>query len=107
MIFDTVRDMILAGIGLQEIFKEFISNMVKKGELSASQGTQLIKEWSEKAGKTSSEMAINFSEIIKKTLDKMNLPTKDDIDKINLKINSLSTRISELEEKQSDKEQHQ
>lgn len=98
MFFETIRNAVLAGIGIQESLKEFVEDLVKKGELSATQGARIVKEWSDKAGKTGSEMTVSLSDLVKKTLDKMNLPTKDDIDKLNLKVNSLSSRLSKLEE---------
>ena len=96
-IFETVRNAMLAGFGMQEKVKDFIDELVKKGELNESQGAKLVKEWSEKAEKSTEGFSKNFSEILTKTLDKMNLPTKDDIEKLNKKVQNLSTRIKKLE----------
>lgn len=95
--FDVVRNVILAGFGIQEMVKEFIDELVKKGELSESQGVKLLKEWTEKAGKTSDQLSKNISELVTKTLEKMNLPTKDDIEKLNKEVRSLSDRLGKLE----------
>lgn len=95
--FETVRNAMLAGFGMQEKVKEFIDELVKKGELSESQGAKLVKEWSEKAEKSTEGLSKNFSEILTKTLDKMNLPTKDDIEKLNKKVQNLSSRVKKLE----------
>jgi len=96
--FDVVRNAMLAGFGLQETVKEFIDELVKKGELSKSQGVKLLKVWTEKAGKTSELLNKNISEILTRTLGKMNLPTKEDIEKLRKEIQSLSDRISKIEE---------
>jgi len=96
-IFETVRSALLAGLGMQEKVKGFIDELVKKGELSESQGAKLIKEWADKAEKGTEGFSKNFSEILTKTLDKMNLPTKDDIEKLNKKIQGLSNRVKKLE----------
>lgn len=95
--FEAVRSALLAGLGMQEKVKEFIDELVKKGELSESQGAKLVKEWTEKAEKGTEGFSKNFSEILTKTLDKMNLPTKDDIEKLNKKVQGLSTRVKKLE----------
>lgn len=95
--FETVRNALLAGFGMQQKVKEFIDELVKKGELSESQGAKLIKEWSEKAEKGTGQFTKNFSEILTKTLEKMNLPTKGDIEKLNKKIQALSNRVKKLE----------
>lgn len=94
---DVVRNAMLAGFGIQEKVKEFIDELVKKGELSESQGAKLLKEWTEKAGKTSDQLSKNISELVTKALEKMNLPTKDDIEKLNKEIQSLSDRIKKIE----------
>ncbi len=96
-LFDVVRNAMLAGLGIQETFKEFLDNLVKKGELSESQGAKILKEWTEKADKTSEQLSKNISELVTRTLEKMNLPTKDDIEKLNKEIQSLSDRIKKLE----------
>jgi polyhydroxyalkanoate synthesis regulator phasin len=95
--FDIVRNAVLAGFGAQEKVKEFIDELVKKGELSESQGAKLVKEWTDKAGKSSAELSKNISEVITKTLERMNLPTKGDIEKLDKKIQSLSVRLKKLE----------
>lgn len=96
-VFDVVRNAIMAGFGVQEKVKEFIDELVKKGELSESQGAKLVKEWTEKADKSTSELSKSISELVSKTLEKMNIPTKDDMEKLNKKIQSLSSRVKKLE----------
>ena len=96
-LFETVRNAMLAGLGMQQKVSEFVDELVKKGGLSESQGAKLIKEWSEKAEKGTEGLTKNFSEILTKTLDKMNLPTKDDIEKLNKKVQALSGRVKKLE----------
>jgi polyhydroxyalkanoate synthesis regulator phasin len=95
--FNLIRNAMLAGFGMQEMVKKFIDNLIKKGELSESQGAKLLKEWTEEAGKTSEQLTKNISEIITRTLNRMNLPTKDDIEKLNKEIRSLSNRLKKLE----------
>jgi polyhydroxyalkanoate synthesis regulator phasin len=102
--FNLIRNAMLAGLGMQEMVKKFLDNLVKKGELSESQGAKLLKEWTEEAGKTSEQISKNISEIITRTLRKMNLPTKDDIEKLNKEIQSLSNKLKKL---QSTKEEGQ
>ena len=96
-VFDIARNALLAGLGVQEKVKDFIDELVKKGELSDSQGAKLIKEWSEKADKSTEDISKTFSDLTTKTLDKMNLPSRDDIEKINKKLNSLEAKIKKLE----------
>ncbi len=96
-VFDIVRNALLAGFGVQEKVKEFIDELVKKGELSESQGAKIVKEWTETANKTSEQFSKSLSDVISKTLERMNIPTKDDIERLNKKIQSLSLRVKKLE----------
>jgi polyhydroxyalkanoate synthesis regulator phasin len=96
-IFEIIRNAMLAGFGMQEKMREFVDDLVKKGELSESQGARLVKEWSEKAEKNTEDMTKSLNEVVSKTLQKMNLSTKEDIRTLNDKIDSLSARVAKME----------
>ncbi|MEJ2696827.1 MAG: phasin family protein [Candidatus Sulfobium sp.] len=96
-LFDVVRNALLAGFGVQEKVREFVDDLVKKGELSESQGAKLVREWSEKFEKNTEDLSKSLNEMVVKTLEKMNLSTKDDIGKLNEKIDTLSARVSKME----------
>ena len=98
-ILDVLRNAMLAGFGVQEKVKEIVDDLVKKGELSESQGAKLVKEWSEKVEKNTEDIGRNLSDVVAKALEKMNLSTKDDIAKINEKIDALAERVSKIEGK--------
>ena len=97
-ILDIIRSAMLAGFGVQEKVREFIDDLVKKGELSESQGAKLVKEWSEKADKNVEDISKSMNDLVQKTLEKMSLPSKDDIAKLNEQINVLSARLKKMEE---------
>jgi len=95
--FNAVRNALLAGFGVQEKVSEFINELVKKGELSESQGAKLVREWSEKADKSTEQLTKSLSEIITRTMEKMALPTRDDVEKLSKKVQTLSARVKKLE----------
>ena len=95
--FDALRNALLAGFGVQDKVREFIDDLVKKGELSESQGAKLVKEWSEKAEKNTEEISKSLKELIEKTLDRMKLPSKSDFVKMEEKVNSLEARVTKIE----------
>ena len=97
-IFEIIRNAMLLGFGVQEKVKEFVDEVVKKGELSESQGAKLVKEWTEKAEKNTEDISNSLNDLLKKTIDKMKLPSKEDIDKISEEISLLTERIKKLEE---------
>ena len=96
-VFDLVRNAVLAGFGVQEKVKDLVEDLVKRGELSESQGAKLVKEWSDKADRTTSELNEIVAGIIPKTLEKMRSPTKGDIEALNERIEKLSARIAAVE----------
>jgi polyhydroxyalkanoate synthesis regulator phasin len=97
-IVDMIRNAMLAGFGVQEKVKEIIDDFVKKGELSESQGAKLVKEWAEKVDKNTEDISKSLNDLVQKALEKMNLPSKDEIAKLNEQVNALSERMKKLEE---------
>lgn len=96
-VFDVVRKALLAGIGVQEKVKEFIDDLIKKGELSEAEGAKLIKEWTERAEKSTEGLRQSITELINSTLEKMKLPTREEIERLEKKIDRLSERLKKLE----------
>lgn len=97
-IFEIIRNSMLLGLGVQEKVKDFVDELVKKGELSESQGAKLAKEWTDKAEKNTEDITNSLNDLLKKTIDKMKLPLKEDLDKANEQILELTERIKKLEE---------
>lgn len=95
---DIIRNAMLAGFGVQEKVKEFVDELVKKGELNESQGAKLVKEWADKAEKNTEDISNSLNDLVKKTIDKMKFPLKEDIDKLTEQVSILSERIKKLEE---------
>lgn len=97
-ILELIRNAMLLGFGVQEKIKEFVDDAVKKGEMSESQGAKLVKEWTEKAEKNTEDISNSLNDLLKKTIDKMKLPSKSDLDKMNEDLSALAERIKKLEE---------
>ena len=96
-LFDIIKNALLAGYGVQEKVKEFIDELVKKGELSESQGVKLVKEWSEKAEKNTEDISSSLNDLLKKAVERMKIPSQEDIDSLKEKISELSARVKKLE----------
>ena len=94
---EIVHKALMLGIGIPEKLKELVDDLVEKGELSESQGARLVKECSEKIGRSGEELNSNISELINKALERMNIPTKEDMEKIQKKLTALSARVKKLE----------
>lgn len=94
---EIIHKAVMAGLGVPEKMKEIVDELVKKGELSESQGSKLVKEWKGKLDKSSEDLGKSVSDVIKKTLEKMNIPTRDEVEKLEKKITALSARVKKLE----------
>ena len=96
------KNMIFACFGMQEMLKDFVSELVKKGKMSDSEAAKVINEFISKSEEAKENFKESIKEIIQKTLQGMNLPTKDEVDNLKSLINELNVRIAKIEEKLKD-----
>lgn len=99
---DIMHRAVMAGLGVPEKINEIVDDLVKKGELSESQGSKLVKEWGDKISKSGDDISKNVSELVNNTLSKMNIPTKAEVEELEKKIKALSARVKKLEESRSE-----
>jgi len=95
---EMMHKILMAGLGVPEKINEVVDELVKKGELSESQGAKLVKECSEKVSRTGEEINRTVSDLTEKALEKMNIPTREEVDKLNKKLVALSTKVKKLEQ---------
>ena len=95
---EIIHKTLMAGLGIPEKISEVVDELIKKGELSESQGANLVRECTEKISSTGEEINKTVSDLIDRALEKMNIPTRDEVDKLNKKIRTLSTKLNKLEE---------
>jgi polyhydroxyalkanoate synthesis regulator phasin len=94
---DIIKRAMLAGIGAQEKAKEFVDELVKAGELSKNEGATLVKEWVSKAEESTKDMDLKVKDAIAAGFEKLNIPTRDDLEKVEKKIQGISARLAKLE----------
>ena len=97
IIGDIVKKAMLAGLGAQEKAKEFIEELVKAGELSKSEASSLVKEWTSKAEESTKEFDKRAKETVANILEKLNIPTREDMEKLEKKVQALNARLKKLE----------
>lgn len=95
---EVLHKTLMAGLGVPEKIGEIIDELVKKGELSESQGARLVKECTAKAGKAGDDLNKAVADMVNKVMEKMNIPSHDDVEKLNRKVTALSARVKKLEE---------
>jgi polyhydroxyalkanoate synthesis regulator phasin len=90
---ELVHKMLMAGLGVPEKMKEMVDDLVKRGELSESQGSKLVKEWSDKAAATKDEFEKGVKDLVNKAVEKVNFPTRKEFDELSKKVDALSEMV--------------
>lgn len=95
----SLKNLILAGIGTvaftYEKSTEMVDELVKKGELTVSQGRQINEELKRKIDETRTPPQASpavTAETIKEILAGMNLATKEDLSELKERINKLENK---------------
>jgi polyhydroxyalkanoate synthesis regulator phasin len=94
---DIIKKAMLAGLGAQEKAKEFVDELVKAGELSKNDGATLVKEWVAKAEESTKDMDLKIKDAMAAAFEKLNIPSRDDLEKMEKKIQGISARLAKLE----------
>ncbi len=97
LIGEVIKKAMLVGLGAQEKAKEFVEELVKAGELSKSEASTLVKEWSAKAEESTKEFDKRVKETVANVLEKLNIPTREDMEKLEKKVQALNSRLKKLE----------
>ncbi len=94
---EIIKRAMLAGLGAQEKAREFVDELVKAGELSKSDASSLVKEWVSKAEDSRREFDTKIKDAIAASLEKFNIPSREDIEKMEKKLQNISARLAKLE----------
>lgn len=94
---DILKRALLAGLGAQEKVKEFVDDLVKAGELSKGEAASLVKEWASKAEESTKDVDKRIKDAIGGAFEKLNIPSRDDFEKLEKKLQNISTRLRKLE----------
>ena len=97
VIAEVIKKAMLVGLGAQEKAKEFVEELVKAGELSKSEASSLVKEWTTKAQESTKEFDKRMKETATNVLEKLNIPSREDIERLEKKIQALNGRLKKLE----------
>ena len=98
--FETARKIVLASIGAvavaQEEIEEFVNKLVDRGEIAEKDGKRLMRDVMEKRKKGTKKAEDELEKRMEVLLDRMNVPTKTDIDALGTKITALTKKVDEL-----------
>ena len=98
--FDISRKVILASIGViavaQDELEDFVDRLIERGEIAEKDGRKLLNEMKEKRKKRSHEVEEELGKKVRETMERMNVPSRTDFEKLTANIAALSQKIDEL-----------
>jgi polyhydroxyalkanoate synthesis regulator phasin len=104
-LFESSRRVLLAGIGAfalaQDEIEDFVGKLVERGELAEKDGKKLVREVMDKRKKTSKSAEGEMNKRVQDVLDRLNVPTKTDIESLGEKIAVLTKKVEELKKAQA------
>jgi poly(hydroxyalkanoate) granule-associated protein len=96
----TTRKVLLAAIGAmalaQEELEAFVNKLVERGEIAEHDGKKLVGEMMERRKKETKKAEDEMDKRLTVLLERMNVPTKGDIDALSTKITALTKKVDEL-----------
>ena len=103
-LLESVRRVLMAGVGAvtlaQEEVEEFVSKLIDRGELADKDGRKLVSDFVERRRETVREKAKwvegEFDQRVEGLLNRLNIPSKSDIDRLTKKIDALNRKINKL-----------
>jgi poly(hydroxyalkanoate) granule-associated protein len=102
---EMLRKVMLATIGAaviaQEELEALINRMIERGEIAEKDGKKLMHEMMDKRKSRTMKVEDEINKNIADVLERMNIPTRTDIDALSQKINGLSKKIDDLKKPQS------
>lgn len=101
---DAVHRVLLAGIGAVALAKEdmedLVSKLVERGEIAEADGRKMMKDIMERRKKQASVQTKKAEDAldqrVEDVMNRMNIPTKDEIEVLSAKITALTKKVDEL-----------
>ncbi len=99
-LLEPLRKMLLASVGAMALAtdeaEELISRLVEKGQMAQEEGRKLAQEM---MAKSRERMESALDARIEKALERLNVPTKAEIESLSASIDELSKKIDKLAKK--------
>ncbi len=103
-LLEAVRRVLMASVGAvvlaQEEIEEFVNKLIDRGEIAERDGRKLINDVVEnrknKAQETKQTTQEEFDKRLEGILERLNIPTRSDIEMLNEKVTELTTKVEAL-----------
>ncbi len=111
LVFDVMRKLLLAGVGAVALTRDeieaFLNRLVERGEIAQKDAQRLLDETMAKfrnvgqsrvaqAESQVSSISVQVENNLEQFLNRLNIPSKRDIDELSAKIAELAARVEEL-----------
>ena len=97
---ELLRRVLLATIGAaaiaQEEIEALVNRLVERGEIAEKDGKKMIHEMMDKRKTKTTKVEDDINKNMESVLNRMNIPTKGDVEALSQKITGLSKKIDEL-----------
>lgn len=95
--FDLIKKTILTGVGIATMTKDKVEELAKEltenGKMSEKEGKKFINELLKKSEEVKKDLEKRIEGVVRKTLEKLNIATKEDIDELIAKIKRLEQKV--------------
>lgn len=81
----------------REKVEEVVNELVKKGEVGQDEGKKLVEELIEKGKKSKKELEIQIEKIVKGATEKLDLPTRKELNELKSEIKQLRKKLNKKE----------
>ncbi len=99
-LLDTVRKVLLASIGAvalaQDEIEDFVNKLVDRGQIAEQDGRKLLKDVMERRRKGAEKIDEGMDKRVEDLLNRMNVPSKADVEALSAKITALTKKVDEL-----------
>jgi poly(hydroxyalkanoate) granule-associated protein len=104
-LLEAARKVLLASIGAfalaQDEIEDFVNRLVERGEIAEKDGKKLVREVMDRRKKEATKAEDQLGKRVQDILDRMNVPTKSDIEALGEKIAHLAKKVDELKKVQA------
>jgi poly(hydroxyalkanoate) granule-associated protein len=103
-LFEGLRRLALASIGAADMTREeieaFVNKLVARGEVAQQDGERLMRELRARREQGRQQFEEKVERGVEQVLNRLNVPSKRDIDELSVKIAQLAARVEELRQMQ-------
>jgi polyhydroxyalkanoate synthesis regulator phasin len=103
-LLEATRKVLLASMGAvalaQDELEGFVNKLVERGEIAERDGKKLVRDMMEKRRWEARRAEDELEKRMEDLLQRMNVPTKSDIEALSAKITALSKKMDELKKQE-------